>query len=105
MKVAIDTISKTITLEESINLGEFVDKLQEWFNIGEWREFTLQIVNKITIEPVIPNYPHPIEPYYGELSTGAPTYNPPALDKINPELPWYTSSRSELLDGQFIIEY
>ncbi len=42
MKAKIDTSEKTITLEESINIGELLRVMKKLFPHGLWKEFTLE---------------------------------------------------------------
>ena len=46
MKIQLDTINKTITIEEDTNLHDFYEQLNSLLPNGLWREFTLK-VNKI----------------------------------------------------------
>lgn len=41
MKLQIDTINKVIKIEEKVNIGEFIEKLQSLLP-DNWREFTLE---------------------------------------------------------------
>ena len=47
MKLQVDTNLKTITVEESINLGELMDVLNDMFPKFAWREFTICPVKTI----------------------------------------------------------
>lgn len=60
MKLQLDTINKTITIEESINLDDFVTNLEELLPDGRWKEFTLLIAPIINWNPnpiIIDRYP------------------------------------------------
>lgn len=64
MKIQLNTIEKTIKLEENIKLGELFSKLEEMFPDLTWREYTLEtgctIVwnNPIQITPILPQQPY-----------------------------------------------
>ena len=70
MKIQIDTKSKTIKIEEEVNLEEFFGMLTSFFPNDKWKEFSLKTeviidwVNPIVIPcqpvyPVYPTYPYP----------------------------------------------
>jgi hypothetical protein len=83
MKIQLDLKEKTIKVEESINLHEFFEYLNEMFPNGKWREFTLvfdrikewdepiTIPNRIPpfnpdnpwVQPYSPNIGNPTNPY------------------------------------------
>jgi hypothetical protein len=43
MRIQLDTIKKTITIEEDVNLHEFYEELNAILPGGLWREFTLKV--------------------------------------------------------------
>lgn len=66
MKLQLDTIAKTIKIEEKVNLGELFNKLEELLPDLKWREFELEM-GSITnwVNPwVIPVYPDRYYPSY-----------------------------------------
>lgn len=84
MKIQLDTITKTIKIEESILLGEFIDKIKLILPKKEWRQFT--IVPEILsnwINPIIIPWTIPAVPYY--------PYTPP----VYPYYPWITCETSK----------
>lgn len=78
MKIQIDTIEKTIKIEEKVNLGELFSYMEQLFPDLKWREFNLEVgtiinwINPITL-PQYP-YPQPTDPYYPWIITCG-TYN------------------------------
>ena len=59
MKLQLDTDTKTIKLEEKVNLGDLFNKLEEILPELKWREFELEM-GSITnwVNPwVVPIYP------------------------------------------------
>jgi len=84
MKIQLDTTNKTITIEEDINLNDFMEKINILLPGGEWREFTLKMT-KITEwrDPiVVPN----------TAPTTTPTFPNPweTPNPWTPNQPWYT---------------
>lgn len=58
MKIQLDTVAKTIKIEENILLGEFIDKLKIILPKKEWRNFTLiPEVLKDWFNPIVIPYP------------------------------------------------
>lgn len=77
MKVQIDLAQKTISTDEDINLGDFINNLAKLFPEEQWREYTLKRGNinwnqGLTIPPVY--YP-PAQPYIYGSGTGTPLTN------------------------------
>ena len=83
MKIQLDYDTKTITLEDNVNLGEFFDKIKNILpDFKEWKLETKTVINwnnPITIpyNPYVPN-PYPYNPYpwwhYGtDVGTGTVT--------------------------------
>lgn len=68
MKLQLDTDQKTIKIEESVNIGEFIKTLNQLLPNDIWKEFTLE-VSPIIINPIpyIPVPQYPLQPYYHEL--------------------------------------
>lgn len=81
MKIQLDTKSKTIRLDEAVNLGELQELLDKVLP-GEWKSYKLepafiQWQNPIIIER---HYPRRTYPWWGtEISTGTYSHTP----KIN----------------------
>jgi len=65
MKIQLDTIAKTIKIEEAVNLGELTTALEKLLPNGEWKEFKIEVnttiawTNPIVIER--PYHPNPWE--------------------------------------------
>ncbi len=76
MKIQLDTVNKTITLEERVSIGELFTLLNNFFPDGDWKNYTLEVkvitnwINPLPIEPIpvsplIPSWPAvPITPGY-----------------------------------------
>lgn len=98
MKLQLDTTNKIIKVEEKVNLGEFIELLeQQILPNGKWKEFTLETKTIINwTNPVIIERDRPfIQPYV------PPTY--PPLQ------PWITCSTDnaesyKLKSGMYNIE-
>ena len=94
MKIQLDTINKTITIEEDVNLHDFYEEINSILPGGLWREFTLKVEkikewnNPITITPntpinpfrtIEPNpynpYTSPQPPFYPQIWYGTTTSN------------------------------
>lgn len=54
MKLQLDTKSKTIKLEESVNLGEFQETLERLLPDNQWKEY------KLETNTIINNWSNPI---------------------------------------------
>lgn len=72
MKIQLDTINKTITIEEDVNLHEFYEQINSLLPGGLWRDFTLKVEkikewnNPITVTPHTPINPFiPVNPNPG----------------------------------------
>jgi hypothetical protein len=71
MRLSIDTIAKTLKLENDINLGEFIEKIQTF--LPDWKEYklitncTINWYNTPTIVPDID--PYPLQPYWNYPTT------------------------------------
>ena len=92
MKIQLDTINKTITIEEDVNLHDFYEELNGLLPGGLWREFTLKVAkirdwnNPITITPSTPINPFiPIDPNPSPYTSPYPYY---------PQV-WYTTSNTD----------
>ena len=82
MKIQLDTINKTITIEEDVNLHDFYEEINSILPGGLWREFTLKVEKIKEWDNPITVTPHtPINPYTNPY----PTY---------PQI-WYTTSNSD----------
>jgi hypothetical protein len=72
MKIQLDTKNKTIKVEESVNLGEFIDFIKKILPDKVWREYKLETSsvinwsNPIIIEPYKPH--KPIDVWYHTAS-------------------------------------
>lgn len=53
MKIQIDTDNNILTIEDSVNLGDFIEFLNKLFPNEEWRKFKLEV-------KVIQNWTNPI---------------------------------------------
>ena len=69
MKIQLDTINKSITIEEDVNLHDFYEQINSLLPGGLWRDFTLKVEkikewnNPITVTPHTPINPFiPINP-------------------------------------------
>lgn len=83
MKLQLDTINKTIKIEDNVSFQELIDVLEKLLPKGEWKKFTLEtstVINNwsspIIIEKTVPRYPS--YPWYCANTTRATEYN---LDK------------------------
>jgi len=86
MKIQLDTVAKTIKLDESVNVGEFMETLRRLLPDNLWREFSLEthtIINNWTNPYVVP-----IFPYYSPGVRGTQPFNTPFSDPY----PWYTQT-------------
>lgn len=64
MRIYIDTESKEISIEDNINLGEFLDEIKNLIPNEDWREYTLIKSNSENII-VVQEYPYnPYSPYF-----------------------------------------
>ncbi|MFA5431973.1 MAG: hypothetical protein WC319_03760 [Candidatus Paceibacterota bacterium] len=43
MKIQFDTTAKTIKIEEQVNLGELIMKLEMLLPNGQWKEYSLEV--------------------------------------------------------------
>lgn len=85
MKIQLDTVNKTITIEEDVNLHDFYEQINAILPDGKWREFTLK-VGKIVewrepLQPLPNTYPYDPQIWYTtntgdvELNKGVFNYN------------------------------
>jgi len=64
MKIQIDTDNKVLTIEDSVNLGDFIGFLNKLFPNEEWKKFKLEVkviqnwTNPIIIEREKPSWPN-----------------------------------------------
>jgi hypothetical protein len=92
MRIQLDTINKTITIEEDVNLHDFYEELNSLLPGGLWREFTLKVSkikdweNPINIPPTTPHIWDP-----------TPNSFPPYDNPYPPSFPqvWYTTSGTD----------
>jgi hypothetical protein len=80
----IDTTNKTIKVEESVNLAEFIRQLEGLLSEGEWGEYTLEVSERIVYQYL--NYPitDPLKPIYPPYD---PTYKDPYKVTCNMDSP------------------
>jgi len=106
MKIQLDTINKTITIEEDVNLHDFYEEINSILPGGLWREFTLKVekikewTNPITITPnTTPINPFtPIDPIPNPYTSPYP----PTYPQV-----WYTTSNTDntsLIQGIYNIK-
>ena len=92
MKIQLDYDTKTITLEDNVNLKEFLNKLK-WLKdkgvLPDFKEWKVEVQNTyywnypVTYQPTYPYYP---------FDTGTPHYNPN-------EPNWYIGTGTLELNG------
>lgn len=90
MKLQFDTTAKTIKIEETVNLGEFIEKVEMLLPNGQWKEYKLEAsiisnwVSPIIIERPIP-FTNPYRPFWEQpvITCLSHTYEP---NKYNVEL-------------------
>lgn len=61
MKIQLDTVKKTIKLEEDVKISSFVTLLKKLLPNNEWKQFTLQTnttFQQITYPVIIKEYPY-----------------------------------------------
>ena len=79
MKIQLDTKSKTIKLDESVNLGELQELLEKFLPDGQWKEFKLEtntVINNWASPIVIDRYVYPRRyPWWNDQITVGGTYN------------------------------
>lgn len=75
MKIQLDTIEKTLTIEEDVNLHDFYEQINALLPNGLWREFTLKVAT-------ITEWRDPIN-----VPSTQP-YTPPPYDNPNPSPYW-----------------
>lgn len=74
MKIQIDTKNKTISVEEDVNLNDFINFIQTM--LPDWADYKLikyVEINTVTLPaPFVPSNPwiQPQNPYYGEIIVG-----------------------------------
>lgn len=74
MKIQLDTIKKTITIEEDVNLHDFYEELNAILPGGLWREFTLKVgeignwgIQTYRTPNSFPPYDSPFPPTYPQI--------------------------------------
>ena len=74
MLIQIDTVEKTIKIEEKVNLGELFSYMEQLFPDLKWREFDLEVGTIVNwINPItFPVYPYP---EYSWITTSDGIYN------------------------------
>lgn len=76
MKIQLDTVNKTITIEEDVNLHDFYEQINAILPDGKWREFNLKVSKIVEWREPITITPHtPINPYQ-PLTTPQPNTYP-----------------------------
>ncbi len=91
MKIQLDTVNKTIQIEEDVNLHDFYEQINGLLPGGLWRDFTLKVGKLVEWkEPykVTPNTP--FNPY-NPLTNPNPYQSPP-FDPNQGQQIWYTTS-------------
>ena len=70
MNIEINTVDKTITIKENVNLGELFKELEQMFPDLKWREYTLipSIMSYWNPCPIYPTVPE--LPYYWTTTSG-----------------------------------
>lgn len=100
MKIILDTLEKVIKIEESVNLGEFMETLEKMLPFGEWKKFKLETnvsINSQWVTPIVlKEYINPISPI-------------PCPSYPYPSYPWYKpypdiTCSNQLLTGTYCIE-
>lgn len=71
MKINIDSDKKVIILQESVNLQQFIEEVDELLG-EELGQYTLEVGSMIFSYPVVNPYTPPFVPY----TPVNPTYNP-----------------------------
>lgn len=66
MKIQLDTITKTLKLEESVNLGELAEMLEKFLPDGQWKSYKLEtsIIHNWGSPIIIEKHKHFPRPYY-----------------------------------------
>lgn len=67
MKLQIDTDNKTVTIDETLNLGELLDALYVMFPKFAWREYAIvpvKVIEHWTSPVIIPWIQQPVLPWY-----------------------------------------
>ena len=93
MKIQLDTVNKTIKIEEDVNLHDFYEQINAILPDGKWREFTLKVDKIVEWKEPITITPNttPINPY-GPFTTPYPdTY---------PDI-WYVTTTCDSDEGIF----
>ena len=86
MKIQLDTKSKNVKLDKSVNLGELHELLEKFLPDGQWKEYTLEtntVINNWTNPIVIDRWvPRPHCPWWQVTSIGGTFHNnePSRLD-------------------------
>lgn len=92
MKIQLDTKNKTISIDENVNLGDFLELLEELLPNGKWADFTLiaqTVINWNSNPIIIDRYPQPAQPYwqpwitYGSDGTGEIQGDLPQMSNYN----------------------
>lgn len=99
MKIQLDTIRKTITIEEDVNLHDFYEQINDLLPSGLWREFTLKVTKIVEWrEPITPHTP--INPY--QPLTTPNTTNP--YDPLGTKV-WYSNNSGDVELKQGVFNY
>lgn len=88
MKLRIDTESKTITIEESVNIDDFFKMVERLLPNDLWKDFKLEtnVINNWTAPIIIKEYPiYPVNPY--------------PLNPYPPTWPWITYGTGDFQGG------
>lgn len=100
MKIQLDTVNKTITIEEDVNLHDFYEQINAILPDGKWREFTLKVGKIVEWREPITITPNttPINPY-GPFTTPQPNTYP-----YDPQI-WYTTNTGDIELNKDVFNY
>jgi hypothetical protein len=103
MKIQLDTVNKTIQIEEDVNLHDFYEQINGLLPSGLWRDFTLKVGKIVKWEEpykVTPNTPfNPYRPL-----TNPNPYQSPPFDPNQGQQIWYTTSTDNSGGGLYNID-
>ena len=84
MKIQLDTKSKTVKLEESVNLGELQEMLEKFLPENQWKEYKLEtntVINNWSNPIIIDRYhPRPYYPWWQVTNIGGSYQHAKPLD-------------------------
>lgn len=100
MKIQLDTTALTIKIEETVNLGEFMNLIDKLLPFDAWRDFKLEthtVINNWTANPI--KIDHFDTPNWNPL----PAVQPWEPQPYNQPFPWITcgdTSNGAIHQGQ-----